>query len=233
MPVSASRWLTAPGRWSVAAQTFALQVLVALLVVGRGHARLPTRRRSGPATQEATARATAVAETVASTPSVVAGGRAGGAPAAGAAGVRRGRPARDRHRLRGHHEPDRHPLHPPRPGPDRRTVPRAHRRRPGRRHGGRGLHRHARGRRAASSCPVDRRVAVGGRAGRGRHPQVRGERAPAEPAARAAARGPGGRPAVRARDGAGRPVASGARPTASASGSCARWSSTTTRCCTP
>ncbi|KRF25443.1 histidine kinase [Phycicoccus sp. Soil803] len=76
MPVSASRWLTAPGRWSVAAQTFALQVLVALLVVGVGTAAAYAQaQRAG--TQEATARATAVAETVASTPSVVAGVRSG------------------------------------------------------------------------------------------------------------------------------------------------------------
>jgi sensor histidine kinase regulating citrate/malate metabolism len=56
----------------VAAQTFALQVLVALLVVGVGTvAAYAQAQRAG--TQEATARATAVAETVANTPSVVAG----------------------------------------------------------------------------------------------------------------------------------------------------------------
>ena len=81
MPVSAPRWLTAPARWSVATQTFALQVLVALLVVGVGTlAAYAQAQRAG--TQEATARATAVAETVASTPSVVAGVRTG-APGAG------------------------------------------------------------------------------------------------------------------------------------------------------
>src|SRR5689334_9769289 len=70
MPVSAPRWLTAPARWSVAGQTFALQVLVALLVVGIGMgAAYVQAQRAG--TQEATARATAVAETVASTPDVV------------------------------------------------------------------------------------------------------------------------------------------------------------------
>ncbi|NYG05855.1 sensor histidine kinase regulating citrate/malate metabolism [Phycicoccus badiiscoriae] len=79
--MSAPRWLTAPARWSVAAQTFALQVLVALLVVGVGTlAAYAQAQRAG--TQEATARATAVAETVASTPSVVAGVR-GGAPGPG------------------------------------------------------------------------------------------------------------------------------------------------------
>jgi two-component system CitB family sensor kinase len=55
----------------VAAQTFALQVLVALLVVGVGTAAAYAQaQRAG--TREATARATAVAETVASTPTVVA-----------------------------------------------------------------------------------------------------------------------------------------------------------------
>ena len=62
----------------MATQTFVLQVLVALLVVGVGTlAAYAQAQRAG--TQEATARATAVAETVASTPSVVAGVR-GGAP---------------------------------------------------------------------------------------------------------------------------------------------------------
>src|SRR4051812_44611656 len=72
MPVSPPRWLSAPARWSVATQTFALQVLVAVLVVGVGMAAAYVQaQRTG--TQEATARATAVAETVANTPSVVAG----------------------------------------------------------------------------------------------------------------------------------------------------------------
>jgi sensor histidine kinase regulating citrate/malate metabolism len=71
MPVSAPRWLTAPGRWSVAAQTFALQVLVALLVVGVGTVAAYAQAQRAE-TREATARATAVAETVASTPTVVA-----------------------------------------------------------------------------------------------------------------------------------------------------------------
>jgi sensor histidine kinase regulating citrate/malate metabolism len=76
MSVSAPWWLTAPGRWSVATQTFVLQVLVVLLVVGVGTlAAYAQAQRAG--TQEATARATAVAETVASTPSVVAGVRSG------------------------------------------------------------------------------------------------------------------------------------------------------------
>ena len=62
--------LTAPARWSVAGQTFALQVLVAVLVVGVGPlGAYAQAQRAG--TQEATARATAVAETVASTPDVV------------------------------------------------------------------------------------------------------------------------------------------------------------------
>jgi two-component system, CitB family, sensor kinase len=72
MPLTAPRWVTAPARWSVAAQTFALMVLVALLVVGVGAAAAYLQaERAG--TQEATARATAVAETVASTPEVVKG----------------------------------------------------------------------------------------------------------------------------------------------------------------
>ncbi len=69
MPVSAPRWLSAPARWSVAAQTFALQVLVALLVVGVGTVAAYAQAQRAE-TREATARATAVAETVASTPTV-------------------------------------------------------------------------------------------------------------------------------------------------------------------
>ena len=68
--MTAPRRVTAPARWSVAAQTFALQVLVALLVVGVGTAAAYAQVQRS-ATQEATARATAVAETVAATPSVV------------------------------------------------------------------------------------------------------------------------------------------------------------------
>jgi sensor histidine kinase regulating citrate/malate metabolism len=61
--------VSAPARWSVAGQTFALQVLVAMLVVGIGTAAAYVQaQRAGR--QEATARATAVAETVASTPLV-------------------------------------------------------------------------------------------------------------------------------------------------------------------
>jgi two-component system CitB family sensor kinase len=64
--------VTAPARWSVAAQTFVLQVLVVLLVVGVGMlAAYAQAQRAG--THEATSRATAVAETVASTPLVVEG----------------------------------------------------------------------------------------------------------------------------------------------------------------
>ena len=78
MPVNAPRWVSAPARWSVAAQTFALQVLVALLVVlvGTAAAYAQTQRAGR---QEATSRATAVAETVASTPLVVAGVQGGAA----------------------------------------------------------------------------------------------------------------------------------------------------------
>lgn len=64
------RLLSAPSRWSVAGQTFALQVLVAVLVVGAGLlGAYAQAQRSG--TAEATARATAVAESVAATPDVV------------------------------------------------------------------------------------------------------------------------------------------------------------------
>ena len=55
----------------MAAQTFALQVLVALLVVGVGTVAAYAQAQRAE-TREATARATAVAETVASTPTVVA-----------------------------------------------------------------------------------------------------------------------------------------------------------------
>jgi sensor histidine kinase regulating citrate/malate metabolism len=68
--LSRLRWLSAPARWSVAGQTFALQVLVVVLVVGVGTvAAYAQAQRAG--TQEATARAAAVAETMASTPDVV------------------------------------------------------------------------------------------------------------------------------------------------------------------
>jgi sensor histidine kinase regulating citrate/malate metabolism len=60
-----------PRRWSVAAQTFALQVGIAVLVVAAGLAgAFVQAQRAGD--QEATARALAVAETVAATPAVVA-----------------------------------------------------------------------------------------------------------------------------------------------------------------
>ncbi|HET8600547.1 MAG TPA: sensor histidine kinase [Segeticoccus sp.] len=63
------RVLTAPRRWSVAGQTFALQVLVAVLVVvaGLAGAYLQASRYS---TEEATAKVVAVAKSVASTPLV-------------------------------------------------------------------------------------------------------------------------------------------------------------------
>ncbi|GAB3069088.1 sensor histidine kinase [Intrasporangium mesophilum] len=59
-----------PRRWSVAAQTFALQVGIAVIVVAAGLAgAFVQAQRAGD--QEATARALAVAETVAATPDVV------------------------------------------------------------------------------------------------------------------------------------------------------------------
>jgi sensor histidine kinase regulating citrate/malate metabolism len=70
MPLKPPRWVSAPARWSVAGQTFALLVLVAVVVVtvGAGAAYLQAERAG---TQEATARALSVAQTVANTPDVV------------------------------------------------------------------------------------------------------------------------------------------------------------------
>src|SRR6476661_6199822 len=70
VPASVIRVLGAPGRWSVAGQTFALQVLVAVLVVGAGLVgAYGQAQRAGD--EQAMARALAVARTVAATPSVV------------------------------------------------------------------------------------------------------------------------------------------------------------------
>jgi sensor histidine kinase regulating citrate/malate metabolism len=72
MPLS--RLLRAPTRWSVAAQTFVLQVLVGLLVVVVGVAAGYVQAQQA-GTREATERAKAVAETVANSPSVIEGVR--------------------------------------------------------------------------------------------------------------------------------------------------------------
>src|SRR3954468_10164761 len=73
-----TRALGAPARWSVARQTFALQVLIAVLVVGAGLlGAYGQTQRAGD--QEAISRALAVAATMASTPEVAAAGR-GAAP---------------------------------------------------------------------------------------------------------------------------------------------------------
>lgn len=74
MPLSGL--VRAPRRWSVAGQTFVLQVLVGLLVVavGVGAAYVQAQRA---ATHEATERALAVAETVATSPTVVTALRSG------------------------------------------------------------------------------------------------------------------------------------------------------------
>jgi sensor histidine kinase regulating citrate/malate metabolism len=70
LPTTVTRVLGAPGRWSVAAQTFALQVLIAVLVVVAGLAgAYGQAQRAGD--QEAIARALAVAETMAATPAVI------------------------------------------------------------------------------------------------------------------------------------------------------------------
>ncbi|MEO7753473.1 MAG: sensor histidine kinase [Terracoccus sp.] len=66
------RALSAPTGWSVARQTFALQVVVAVLVVAAGLVGAYTQAQRG-ADREAVAKALAVAETVAATPDVVAG----------------------------------------------------------------------------------------------------------------------------------------------------------------
>lgn len=66
------RWLRSPRRWSVAAQTFALEVVVALIVVaaGVGGAYVQARQYS---TNRATDQVLAVAESVAAQPRVIAG----------------------------------------------------------------------------------------------------------------------------------------------------------------
>jgi sensor histidine kinase regulating citrate/malate metabolism len=76
MPVSRLPWARSPGRWSVATQTFVLQVLVGVIVVAIGTGAAFVQARSA-ATHEATVRALAVAETVAESPQVVAAVAAG------------------------------------------------------------------------------------------------------------------------------------------------------------
>jgi two-component system, CitB family, sensor kinase len=76
MPVSRLPWARWPRRWSVATQTFVLQVLVGVIVVGIGTGAAFVQARSA-ATHEATVRALAVAETVAKSPQVVAAVAAG------------------------------------------------------------------------------------------------------------------------------------------------------------
>src|SRR5690242_1994661 len=67
---AARRALGAPARWSVAGQTFALQVLIAVLVVAAGLVgAYGQAQRAGD--QQAIARALAVADTLAATPGVV------------------------------------------------------------------------------------------------------------------------------------------------------------------
>ncbi|WP_235498826.1 sensor histidine kinase [Knoellia sp. Soil729] len=68
--MSPARVRASPRRWSVATQTFALQVAVALLVVAVGLVAAYVQARRSQ-TQEATSRAMSVARTVASTPEVV------------------------------------------------------------------------------------------------------------------------------------------------------------------
>lgn len=80
MPVSSVGARTSPSRWSVASQTFVLQVGVALLVVMVGLAAVYLQEGRAE-NEEATSRAMAVARTVASTP-VVAEALASAAPTA-------------------------------------------------------------------------------------------------------------------------------------------------------
>lgn len=70
MPAGHVSSTRSPSRWSVATQTFVLQVGVALLVVTVGLAAAYVQARRAQ-TQEATSRAMSVARTVASTPAVV------------------------------------------------------------------------------------------------------------------------------------------------------------------
>lgn len=70
MPAGRVSSTRSPSRWSVATQTFVLQVGVALLVVTVGLAAAYVQARRAQ-TQEATSRAMSVARTVASTPAVV------------------------------------------------------------------------------------------------------------------------------------------------------------------
>ena len=70
MPAGRVSSRRSPSRWSVATQTFVLQVGVALLVVAVGLAAAYVQARRAQ-TQEATSRAMSVARTVASTPAVV------------------------------------------------------------------------------------------------------------------------------------------------------------------
>src|SRR3954464_14570936 len=68
---AAARALRAPARWSVAGQTFTLQVLIAVLVVGAGlMGAYGQTQRAGD--EEAISRALAVARTMPSPPEVVA-----------------------------------------------------------------------------------------------------------------------------------------------------------------
>ncbi len=71
-PSRLRRALSSPTGWSVARQTFALQVVVAVLVVVAGLVGAYAQAQRG-ADREAVAKALAVAETVAATPAVVAG----------------------------------------------------------------------------------------------------------------------------------------------------------------
>ena len=205
---------------------------MAVLVVGAGLlARLRCRPSGRPPRRRRRGRPS-VAEAVAGTPDVVAAVQTGDPSAVLQPYAERVR-AETRHRLR---RGDEHRPASATPTPTRsRSASRSSATSAARwlgRHRRRGLHRHARAVAAGSWCPSgDGDRVVGAR--RGRHPQGRGGRAARATSCRACSlaglaaallSGLGTR--------AGRRAGSGARPTASARSSCARCTSTTTRCCT-
>ena len=151
--------------WSLATQAIVLHILVIAVVVLSGSAlALLDARRDGD--EAARQQVVGIATSLADSPSTAAAIESGRAteilqPVTEA--------VRDEHRHRVHHDhgarPD--PVHPHRPGPDRRAVHRHHRTRAAGRDVQRGLHRHARpvdsrGRAGARSVRPDRRAGVGG-----------------------------------------------------------------------
>ena len=136
------RFPRVPGPRSLAAQLFTMQaVLIAVVVAGCA---LFTYLSDRSQAEDAAGRqAMAVARSVADSPSVREAIRTAPEPTTCSSRTRPGA-ARHGRRLHHDHEPRGHPLDPPRQGPDRGALPRAHGTRAARRdlHGG--LHRHAR-----------------------------------------------------------------------------------------